>query len=128
MDVAAYLVGLACGLAFLVPTLRRLRMARATTQAARGLERSTQVELCVVRERHAGEVAGLRRSHDDELARLRERFGLEVRMLREAVSGARAELERNDGIERLVAQVADTVERVERELRRLDKRARLKRR
>jgi hypothetical protein len=108
MYVAAYFVGLACGLVF--------------------LERSTQVELCVARERHANEVAGLRRAHDDELNALRGRFGLEVRMLREAVSSARAELDRNQGIERLVSQVAETVERVERELRRIDRRPRVKRR
>jgi hypothetical protein len=49
-------------------------------------------------------------------------------MLREAVSSARAELDRNQGIERLVSQVAETVERVERELRRIDRRPRVKRR
>lgn len=128
MDVAAYFVGLACGLVFLLPTVRRMRTARAGMEAARALERSTQVELCVVRERNASEVAGLRRSHDDELNALRGRFGLEVRMLREAVSSARAELDRNQGIERLVSQVAETVERVERELRRIDRRPRVKRR
>ena len=100
MDVAAYFVGLACGLVFLLPTVRRMRTARAAMEAARALERSTQVELCVVRERNASEVAGLRRSHDDELNALRGRFGLEVRMLREAVSSARQELDRNQGIER----------------------------
>jgi hypothetical protein len=128
MYVAAYFVGLACGLVFLFPTLRRMRSARAATEAARALERSTQVELCVARERHANEVAGLRRAHDDELNALRGRFGLEVRMLREAVSSARAELDRNQGIERLVSQVAETVDRVERELRRIDRRPRVKRR
>jgi hypothetical protein len=81
-----------------------------------------------VRERNASEVAGLRRSHDDELNALRGRFGLEVRMLREAVSSARQELDRNQGIEVLVTQVAETVERVERELRRIDRRPRVKRR
>ena len=105
-----------------------MRTAHAAAEAARALERSTQVELCVARERHAGEVAALRRSHDDELNALRGRFGLEVRMLREAVSSARAELDRNAGIERLVGQVSETVERVERELRRLDRRPRVKRR
>ena len=128
VDVAAYFVGLACGLVFLLPTVRRMRTARAAMEAARALERSTQVELCVVRERNASEVAGLRRSHDDELNALRGRFGLEVRMLREAVSSARQELDRNQGIERLVTQVAETVERVERELRRIDRRPRVKRR
>jgi hypothetical protein len=59
---------------------------------------------------------------------LRGRFGLEVRMLREAVTSARAELDRNSGIERLVGQVSETAERVERELRRLDRRPRVKRR
>ena len=49
-------------------------------------------------------------------------------MLREAVSSARAELDRKDAIERLVTQVAETVERVERELRRIDRRPRVKRR
>ena len=49
-------------------------------------------------------------------------------MLREAVSSARMELDRNDGIERLVTQVAETVDRVERELRRIDRRPRVKRR
>ena len=117
MDVAAYFVGLACGLVFLLPTVRRMRTAHAAMEAARALERSTQVELCVVRERNASEVAGLRR-----------RFGLEVRMLREAVSSARQELDRNQGIEVLVTQVAETVERVERELRRIDRRPRVKRR
>ena len=92
MYVAAYLVGLACGLVFLLPTVRRMRSARAASEAARALERSTQVELCVARERHANEVAGLRRAQDDELNGLRGRFGLEVRMLREAVSSARADL------------------------------------
>jgi hypothetical protein len=128
MYVAAYFVGLACGLVFLFPTLRRMRSAHSATEAARALERSTQVELCVARERHANEVAGLRRSQDDELNALRGRFGLEVRMLREAASSARAELDRNQGIERLVSQVAETVERVERELRRIDRRPRVKRR
>jgi hypothetical protein len=128
MYVAAYFVGLACGLAFLMPPVRRMRSARAASEAARALERSTQVELCVARERHANEVAGLRRAQDDELNALRGRFGLEVRMLREAVSSARAELDRNKGVERLVAQVAETVERVERELRRIDRRPRVKRR
>jgi hypothetical protein len=128
MYVAAYFVGLACGLVFLLPTVRRMRSARAASEAARALERSTQVELCVARERHANEVAGLRRAHDDEIKALRGRFGLEVRMLREAVTSARAELGRNQGIERLVTQVAETVERVERELRRLDRRPRVKRR
>jgi hypothetical protein len=128
MSVAAYFVGLACGLVFLLPTVRRMRTARAATEAARALERSTQVELCVARERGANEVAGLRRSHDDELNALRGRFGLEVRMLREAVSSARMELDRNDGIERLVTQVAETVDRVERELRRIDRRPRVIRR
>ena len=97
MDVAAYFVGLACGLVFLLPTVRRMRTARAAMEAARALERSTQVELCVVRERNASEVAGLRRSHDDELNALRGRSGLEVRMLREAVSSARQELDRTRG-------------------------------
>ena len=128
MYVAAYFVGLACGLVFLLPTLRRMRSARAASEAARALERSTRVELCVARERHANEVAGLRRAQDHELNALRGRFGLEVRMLREAVSSARAELDRKDGIERLVTQVAETVERVERELRRIDRRPRVKRR
>ena len=49
-------------------------------------------------------------------------------MLREAVSSARAELDRNSGIERLVGHVSETVERVERELRRLDRRLGVKRR
>jgi hypothetical protein len=128
MEALALLVGLAAGLALLLPTFRRMRTAHAAAEAARALERSTQVELCVARERHAGEVAALRRSHDDELNALRGRFGLEVRMLREAVSSARAELDRNAGIERLVGQVSETVERVERELRRLDRRPRVKRR
>lgn len=128
MDLAAYLIGLACGLILLPPLIRRVRLAHAATEAARALERTTQVDLYVARERHAGELAGLRRAHDDEVNALRQRFGLEVRMLREAVSAARAELDRNDGIERLVGQVAETVERVERELRRLDKRSRLARR
>src|SRR4051794_41917733 len=75
-----------------------MRTAHAAMEAARALERSTQVELCVVRERNASEVAGLRRSHDDELNALRGRFGLEVRMLREAVSSARQELDRNQAI------------------------------
>jgi len=127
MHVAAYFVGLACGLVFLFPTIRRMRSAQAASEAARALERSTQVELCVARERHANEVAGLRRSHDDELNALRGRFGLEVRMLREAVSSARAELDRNQGVENLMTQVAETVERVERELRRLDRRPRVRR-
>jgi hypothetical protein len=127
MYVAAYFVGLACGLVFLFPTIRRMRSAQAASEAARALERSTQVELCVARERHANEVAGLRRSHDDELNALRGRFGLEVRMLREAVSSARAELDRNQGVENLMTQVAETVERVERELRRLDRRPRVRR-
>ena len=128
MDVIAFIVGLAVGIALVAPALRRVRTAKAVAEAARALERSTQVELCVARERHAGEVAALRRAHDDELNSLRGRFGLEVKMLREAVSAARNQLERNDGIEQLVGQVAATVERVERELRRLDRRPRLKRR
>ena len=128
MDVIAFIVGLAVGIALVAPALRRVRTAKAVAEAARALERSTQVELCVARERHAGEVAALRRAHDDELNSLRGRFGLEVKMLREAVSSARNQLERNDGIEQLVGQVAATVERVERELRRLDRRPRLKRR
>lgn len=128
MDVAAYFVGLACGLVFLLPTVRRMTAARAASEAARALERATQVELCVARERSANQVAGLRRAHDDELNALRGRFGLEVRMLREAVSSARMELDRNDGIERLVTQVAETVERVEHELRRIDRRPRVMRR
>lgn len=128
MDVAAYFVGLACGLVFLLPAVRRMTAARAASEAARALERATQVELCVARERCANEVAGLRRGHDDELNALRGRFGLEVRMLREAVSSARMELDRNDGIERLVTQVAETVERVEHELRRIDRRPRVMRR
>jgi hypothetical protein len=128
MEALAFILGLAVGLALLAPALRRMRTARATAEAARALERSTQVELCVVRERHAGEVAALRRSHDDELNSLRGRFGLEVRMLREAVTNAREELERNGSLERLVGQVAATVERVERELRRIDRRPRAKRR
>jgi putative heme iron utilization protein len=128
MVVIAFILGLSVGLALVAPTLRRMRTARAAAEAARALERSTQVELCVVRERHAGEVAGLRRSHDDELNSLRGRFGLEVRMLREAVTNAREELERNGSLERLVTQVAATVERVERELRRIDRRPRAKRR
>jgi hypothetical protein len=128
MEVIAFILGLSVGLALLAPTLRRMRSAHAAAEAARALERSTQVELCVVRERHAGEVAALRRSHDDELNGLRGRFGLEVRMLREAVSSAREELERNGSIERLVGLVAATVERVERELRRMDRRPRAKRR
>jgi hypothetical protein len=128
MDVAAFIVGLLVGMALLAPALRRVRSARAVAEAARALERSTQVELCVVRERHAGEVAALRRAHDDELNGLRGRFGLEVKMLREAVTAARGQLERNDGIERLVGQVAATVERVERELRRIERRPRMKRR
>jgi hypothetical protein len=128
MEVLAFILGLPVGIAFLAPALRRARAQRAIAEAARALERSTQVELCVVRERHAGEVAALRRSHDDEFNGLRGRFGLEVRMLREAVSSAREELERNGSIERLVGQVAATVERVERELRRIDRRPRSKRR
>ena len=128
MEVVAFILGLSVGLALLAPTLRRMRQAHAAAEAARALERSTQVELCVVRERNASEVAGLRRSHDDELNALRGRFGLEVRMLREAVSSARQELDRNQGIEVLVTQVAETVERVERELRRIDRRPRVKRR
>jgi hypothetical protein len=128
MDLAAYVIGLLCGVIVLPSLVRRVRMAQAATEAARALERATQVDLCVARERHAGELAGVRRSHDDEVNALRQRFGLEVRMLREAVSSARADLDRNEGIERLVGQVAETVERVERELRRLDKRARLARR
>jgi hypothetical protein len=128
MAALAFILGLSVGLALLAPALRRMRTAHATAEAARALERSTQVELCVVRERHAGEVAALRRSHDDELNSLRGRFGLEVRMLREAVTNAREELERNGSLERLVSQVAATVERVERELRRIDRRPRAKRR
>ena len=128
MEILAFILGLSVGIAFLAPTLRRARAQRAVAEAARALERSTQVELCVVRERHAGEVAALRRSHDDELNGLRGRFGLEVRMLREAVSSARSELDRNVGIERLVGQVAETVDRVERELRRLERKPRIKRR
>jgi hypothetical protein len=128
MDLVAFIIGLSVGIFLVVPTLRRMRTAVATAEAARALERSTQVELCVARERHAGEVAALRRSHDDELNGLRGRFGLEVRMLREAVSSAREELERNGSIERLVGQVAATVERVERELRRIERRPRSKRR
>jgi hypothetical protein len=128
MDVIAFIVGLTVGIALLAPALRRVRAAKAVAEAARALERATQVELCVARERHAGEVAALRRAHDDELNSLRGRFGLEVKMLREAVTSARNQLERNDGIEQLVGQVAATVERVERELRRLDRRPRLKRR
>jgi hypothetical protein len=81
-----------------------------------------------VRRARAQRERGLRRSHDDELNALRGRFGLEVRMLREAVSSARMELDRNDGIERLVTQVAETVDRVERELRRIDRRPRVIRR
>jgi hypothetical protein len=128
MDIAAFIVGFLVGMALVAPALKRARSARAVAQAARALERATQVELCVARERHAGEIASLRRSHDDELNSLRGRFGLEVKMLREAVTAARGQLERNDGIERLVGQVAATVERVERELRRLDRRPRMKRR
>jgi hypothetical protein len=128
MAVAALLIGFAAGVVLILPALRRTRTAHATADAARALERSTQVELCVARERHAGEVAALRRSHDDELNALRGRFGLEVRMLREAVSSARSELDRNVGIERLVGQVAETVDRVERELRRLERKPRIKRR
>ena len=128
MEVLAFIIGLSIGIVLVAPALRRMRTAVATAEAARALERSTQVELCVARERHAGEVASLRRSHDDELNSLRGRFGLEVRMLREAVSSAREELERNGSIERLVGQVAATVERVERELRRIDRRPRAKRR
>jgi hypothetical protein len=127
MDILAFILGLSVGAAFLAPAVRRARAHRAVAEAARALERSTQVELCVSRERHAGEVAALRRSHDDELNGLRGRFGLEVRMLREAVSSAREELERNGTMERLVTQVASTVERVERELRRLERRPRMKR-
>ena len=128
MEVLAFIIGLSIGIVLVAPALRRMRTAVATAEAARALERSTQVELCVARERHAGEVASLRRSHDDELNSLRGRFGLEVRMLREAVTNAREELDRNAGIERLVGQVAATVERVERELRRIDRRPRAKRR
>lgn len=128
MAVAALLLGFAAGVVLILPAFRRARTAHATSEAARALERSTQVELCVARERHAGEVAALRRSHDDELNALRSRFGLEVRMLREAVSSARTELDRNVGIERLVGQVAETVDRVERELRRLERKPRIKRR
>jgi hypothetical protein len=128
MEVLAFIIGLSIGIALVAPALRRMRTAVATAEAARALERSTQVELCVARERHAGEVAALRRSHDDELNSLRGRFGLEVRMLREAVSSAREELDRNGSIERLVGQVAATVERVERELRRIERRPRAKRR
>jgi hypothetical protein len=128
MAAIALIIGLSVGIALVVPTLRRMRAAVATAEAARALERSTQVELCVVRERHAGEVAALRRSHDDELNGLRSRFGLEVRMLREAVTSAREELDRNGSVERLVGQVAATVERVERELRRIERRPRSKRR
>jgi hypothetical protein len=128
MEVLAFIVGLAAGIVLVAPALRRVRTAKAVAEAARALERSTQVELCVARERHAGEVAALRRAHDDELNSLRGRFGLEVKMLREAVTSARTQLERNDGIEQLVGQVAATVERVERELRRLDRRPRMKRR
>ena len=106
MEVLAFILGLSVGIAFLAPALRRARAQRAIAEAARALERSTQVELCVVR----------------------GRFGREVRMLREAVSSAREELERNGSIERLVGQVAATVERVERELRRIDRRPRSKRR
>jgi hypothetical protein len=128
MEVVAFILGLSVGLALIAPTFRRMRNSHAAAEAARALERSTQVELCVVRERHAGEVAALRRSHDDELNSLRGRFGLEVRMLREAVTNAREELERNGSLERLVTQVAATVDRVERELRRIDRRPRAKRR
>ena len=128
MEVLAFIIGLSIGIALVAPALRRMRTAVATAEAARALERSTQVELCVARERHAGEVAALRRSHDDELNSLRGRFGLEVRMLREAVSSAREELDRNGSIERLVGQVAATVERVERELRRIERRPRATRR
>ena len=49
-------------------------------------------------------------------------------MLCEGVSSARAELDRNSGIERLVGQVSETVERVERELRRPNRRPGVKRR
>jgi hypothetical protein len=128
MEVLALIIGLSIGIVLVVPALRRMRTAVATSEAARALERSTQVELCVARERHAGEVAALRRSHDDELNSLRGRFGLEVRMLREAVTNAREELDRNGSVERLVTQVAATVERVERELRRIERRPRAKRR
>jgi hypothetical protein len=128
MEFAALLIGLAAGLVWVLPIFRRLRWANAAAKAARALERSTQVELCVARERHAGEIAALRRAHDDELNAVHGRFGLEVRMLREAVQSARTELDRNAGIERLVGQVSETVARVERELRRLDGRPRLKRR
>jgi hypothetical protein len=128
MDVIAFIIGLSVGIALVAPAFRRRRTAVATAEAARALERATQVELCVARERHAGEVAALRRSHDDELNSLRGRFGLEVRMLREAVTSAREELDRNGSLERLVGQVAATVERVERELRRIERRPRAKRR
>jgi hypothetical protein len=128
MEVLALIIGLSIGIVLVVPALRRMRTAVATSEAARALERATQVELCVARERHAGEVAALRRSHDDELNTLRGRFGLEVRMLREAVTNAREELDRNGSVERLVTSVAATVERVERELRRIERRPRAKRR
>ena len=59
MDVAAYFVGLACGLVFLLPTVRRMRTAHAAMEAARALERSTQVELCVVRADGGGDVRAL---------------------------------------------------------------------
>jgi hypothetical protein len=125
VSLVPFIAGVACGLAVLVPLLRRVR---AHADAARAMERSAHVDLCVARERHSGELQSARSAHEDELGALRERFGLEVRTLREAVSSARAELDRTQGIELLIARVAQTVERVERELARIDRRPRLIRR
>ncbi|HSD76860.1 MAG TPA: hypothetical protein VLA98_05625 [Solirubrobacteraceae bacterium] len=128
MDLLAFLTGLVTGLAFVGLLLQRLHAARARVNAARALARDAQTELVVVRERNAPELGALRaelesaeHAHAGEVDVLRRRFAIEVGELRRAVRDARAEADRAANIEQLVARVTSSVERVERELRRMDR-------
>ena len=125
MDVIAFTTGLVTGLGFTLLLLQRLYVARADVNAARALERDAHTELVVARERHATELetlqkelAGTDAAHNADLSGVRERFAIELAGLRRAVGDARAETLRAQDIEQLVLRVTQSVERVERELRR----------
>lgn len=118
MHLLDFFIGLGTGLAFAALALQRVRAERSVTEAARTLERDAQTQLVVSRERHAAELQGARQAHHDEVRSLRERFAVEVRALRGAVSDARAEVERSAEVRKLVERIAQSVSRVENELRR----------
>lgn len=128
MDLLAFLTGLVTGLAFCALLLQRLGAARARVSAALALERDAQMQLVLARERHAAEAQALRAeldgidaAHAEQSEALRSRFAVEVGELRRAVRQARSDAARASDIEQLVKRVCASVERVERELRRLDR-------